>query len=657
MLLLLTVALFVLIVGVLWYVRALMRRIEAQDRAMDDLTRRVFDLERLHDARPAKTAVEPVGEFPVPAEAFSTSSVHEPAIAPLPAEDWETRVGMNWLNRLGAAVLVIGFALFLGYSLTQLGPFGKVVIGIAAGLSLLMAGVALGRLEAYRNYSYSMMGAGWAVVFFTAYAAHAVPEARVIENPFTGALALLAVTALMIAHSAHYRSEAATALGCLLGFIGLNVSPLTEASVLATLLLAASLTSLSYAFRWTRLPLLGVALTYLTFALRYDASIYGRAGLMNGQATLWAYWLTFEIYDLLTLRRTPGARSLLLLNVCGFTGASILHEWKMNASDWSVFLGLAALAYLASSALRARFAASAAEKDYEWTGTASALLMAAALIERFSGTAITTALLIEGQMVLLTGMWLGSRWIQGVGAAVLAISCFRLIAVDATAVGPSRAWTPTGTFIAVACWANRWFMGHGWYFSFAGAAVAMTVVNAEASGLWVAAVWAAGAALAIGLGKAELPWLGAAVLVIAASRAAILNSDQDVLTTGIVVLAAYTGQLSWKHTQRWVRVVLSAMGTALLTLLISERVQGRLLTVWFGAEGAALLSAGFALNERLFRLSGLALFLVCIGKLFLHDLRELDTLSRILSFLVLGVVMMAASWVYTRYREKLRRLL
>ena len=57
------------------------------------------------------------------------------------------------------------------------------------------------------------------------------------------------------------------------------------------------------------------------------------------------------------------------------------------------------------------------------------------------------------------------------------------------------------------------------------------------------------------------------------------------------------------------------------------------------------------------RLSGLALFLICIGKLFLHDLRELDTLSRILSFLVLGVVMMAASWVYTRYREKLRRLL
>ena len=39
----------------------------------------------------------------------------------------------NWLSRLGALILVIGVALFLGYSLTQLGPMGKVAIGLAIG--------------------------------------------------------------------------------------------------------------------------------------------------------------------------------------------------------------------------------------------------------------------------------------------------------------------------------------------------------------------------------------------------------------------------------------------------------------------------------------------------------------------------------------------
>jgi uncharacterized membrane protein len=46
-----------------------------------------------------------------------------------------------------------------------------------------------------------------------------------------------------------------------------------------------------------------------------------------------------------------------------------------------------------------------------------------------------------------------------------------------------------------------------------------------------------------------------------------------------------------------------------------------------------------------------------VGKLFVYDLRELDTVSRILSFIVLGVMLMAASWLYTRFRDKLSRLL
>jgi uncharacterized membrane protein len=95
----------------------------------------------------------------------------------------------------------------------------------------------------------------------------------------------------------------------------------------------------------------------------------------------------------------------------------------------------------------------------------------------------------------------------------------------------------------------------------------------------------------------------------------------------------------------------------LLTLLLFDAVQGRLLTVALGFEGAALLMAGFTWRERVLRLSGLVLFLLCIAKLFVYDLRELDTLSRILSFVVLGVMLLAASWVYTRYREKIRRLL
>jgi hypothetical protein len=48
------------------------------------------------------------------------------------------------------------------------------------------------------------------------------------------------------------------------------------------------------------------------------------------------------------------------------------------------------------------------------------------------------------------------------------------------------------------------------------------------------------------------------------------------------------------------------------------------LTVAWGAEAVVLLAAGFTLRDRVLRLSGLALFLICTLKLFFWDLRNLE---------------------------------
>jgi uncharacterized membrane protein len=79
------------------------------------------------------------------------------------------------------------------------------------------------------------------------------------------------------------------------------------------------------------------------------------------------------------------------------------------------------------------------------------------------------------------------------------------------------------------------------------------------------------------------------------------------------------------------------------------------LTVALGIQGLALLAAGFPAHERPLRLAGLALLLFCISKLFLYDLRHLETLYRILSFLTLGLILVGVSWIYTRFRDAVRR--
>jgi len=48
---------------------------------------------------------------------------------------------------------------------------------------------------------------------------------------------------------------------------------------------------------------------------------------------------------------------------------------------------------------------------------------------------------------------------------------------------------------------------------------------------------------------------------------------------------------------------------------------------------------------------------VCTGKLFFWDLRNLDTLPRIVSFIVLGLLLVAVSWIYTRFRDQVQRIL
>ncbi len=135
----------------------------------------------------------------------------------------------------------------------------------------------------------------------------------------------------------------------------------------------------------------------------------------------------------------------------------------------------------------------------------------------------------------------------------------------------------------------------------------------------------------------------------------IFASTEERIAIGAVVVAClFLAQLCCNPPAR---LFVSLLATTLATAILFQEVSGSMLTVAWGIEGAALLATGFPLRDRTLRLSGLALFLICIGKLFLYDLRELETLPRILSFFVLGVILVSVSWIYTRFRDRIQRYL
>jgi uncharacterized membrane protein len=95
----------------------------------------------------------------------------------------------------------------------------------------------------------------------------------------------------------------------------------------------------------------------------------------------------------------------------------------------------------------------------------------------------------------------------------------------------------------------------------------------------------------------------------------------------------------------------------LAALYLFRTLSGVSLIVAWAIEGLAAAGAGFSLGARSFRLSGLGLLAVCIVMALVRAFTTFDMPGRIVTFLVLGVILLLISFGYTRYRETLRKVL
>jgi hypothetical protein len=207
-----------------------------------------------------------------------------------------------------------------------------------------------------------------------------------------------------------------------------------------------------------------------------------------------------------------------------------------------------------------------------------------------------------------------------------------------------------------------WWRTRQRFYLYSAAILAVVLMHLEMSRIYAVTGWAAFALALLWCGlrlnQQDLRWQSYAVAALAFARCWAFNfgTPEAIFTSAVVIACLYAAQLL---TERATipRFLFSLLATILLAGLLFDQVSGSLLTVAWGLEGIALLAAGFPLRDRVQRLSGLALLLGCILKLFLWDLRHLETLPRILSFIVLGLILVAVSWIYTRFRDRVQRYL
>jgi uncharacterized membrane protein len=98
-----------------------------------------------------------------------------------------------------------------------------------------------------------------------------------------------------------------------------------------------------------------------------------------------------------------------------------------------------------------------------------------------------------------------------------------------------------------------------------------------------------------------------------------------------------------------------ALGTGLaLAWLVGEQMPSGLTTLGWGVAAFLLFALGFTVRERGYRLVGLGVLAITLGRLMLVDLAGLPPDQRILTFILLGAMLLTVSYVYTRLRGKPR---
>ena len=95
----------------------------------------------------------------------------------------------------------------------------------------------------------------------------------------------------------------------------------------------------------------------------------------------------------------------------------------------------------------------------------------------------------------------------------------------------------------------------------------------------------------------------------------------------------------------------------LIVLTIAVKMNPGMVTLAWAIVGLAVILLGLLASERSYRLTGLALLVLCIAKIVFRDAWNLGERDRYITFIVLGAALILVSALYSKYRDQVSRLL
>ena len=491
----------------------------------------------------------------------------EPQPAHARLSSLEQTLGANWLGKIGVASLVIGIASFLAWKLQTWGPGGKVLCGFAVSLLLLGGGIWLEREPTYRLFARAGIGGGWALAYFTTFAAYHLQAARVLSSLPVDLVLMLLVAAGMVGHSLLYRSQTVTSLAFLLGFGALLTSHIenpTETvvfSLAASAILAIALVVVTTIRHWAVLELCGLIAVYISHFVWLNEVLPQNhadfAQFWPSTALILLYWLIFRLAYVLRTpldkREEDFSSVSAILNSAGVLGLLKFQSAHPEWAFWALLaLGLIelALAWWSRSKRRQAFVV---------LSTIAVVLLVSAVPFRFHGVSWPILWLIQAQVLAIAGLRLGEPIFRRLGLLVgvitggvlalhdvMPLAFERIIATDT-----SHHWSLTAglALAAILYWTHAEIYPRRW--------PAIAAHPLESVALLISSWLALGAAatcLWVAVPAAWLPvaWLLLVLLIgFAADRFSIarLTLEADALAAAALLALIYCDlfQYDWAH--------------------------------------------------------------------------------------------------------------
>jgi hypothetical protein len=95
----------------------------------------------------------------------------------------------------------------------------------------------------------------------------------------------------------------------------------------------------------------------------------------------------------------------------------------------------------------------------------------------------------------------------------------------------------------------------------------------------------------------------------------------------------------------------------LLSLMLALKMRAGMVTVSWGIEALVIILLALAVKERSYRLTGLGLLLLCVGKIMVMDVWGLQARDRYITLIIVGSALLLVSYLYSRYRETIGQYL